>query len=310
MVRRGLSMRVLGYVAVAGLLGVAAFQSILGGAPIGSAKPETLSISAADICPVDAMTVPVIRRETRAFTVMPAHKALSVTPAKFGTRTEELVVVPEHREGATFFTEPKRVIATEPTRRLRVIEPEFESVAGVTGTVTRARVEGGILITDSASLDTGPDMKIVVGEARIQAVRLNAGLKMHEIKIIDTDGDGELVPAQTTSIEVRTVEAHPAVETTDIAAVVEQHEVEVVETPARKVEVDAYCAIMAQPALITDIQAVLDAKGIASGEPGVWSPATIDAIAAAQAKETDLVSPYLLLETLQKWLPEVELPTS
>ncbi len=303
-------MRIIGILAVVTMVGLAAFQSILGGAPDSRAQSEHIVLAQADICPVEAIKLPVIERKTRQFTMIPPHKALTVTPARYGTKVEEVVIVPEHHEGATFFTDRKRVIISEATRRLRVMGPEFETVPAIATSVKRARVSGGILIEDTAPLNTGPETKIVLREAQIQAVRINAGLKMLDVKSIDMDGDGDLIPAQTMSIEVRTVDSHPAVASSEIAAVVESHEIERLKTPAATVEVDAVCSMAGRSDLIADVQQSLEIKGYSGGVSGVWSPATIDAMAAVQAEETGLVSPYLLIETLRKWMPEVTIPTS
>jgi len=304
----GRPMRLAGLL-IALLLGaVAAFQSIVGGAPPSEAD-DGLTLAASDICAVDAATVPVLATETRDIVTTPAHRMLTVTPAVFGTRTETVTVVPEHRHGATFAEEEKRIIVSDPTRRLRAIPPVFdiELVVGSRG-VTRYRVTGGALVAEMESLPELPDNRIVISEARIQAVRVNAGLRMMQIHAIDQNGRGAVVPAETVEIEVRSVEEQPAVATTDIAAVTEPAQVVVVETPAGMVEAEAVCTIAERAPLIRHVQAALTARGIEAGTPGEWTPATIDALAAAQAEETGLVAPALLVRTLRAWVPQVALP--
>jgi hypothetical protein len=303
-------MRILGIIAVVGMVGLAAFQSIFSGTPEGSAESDPFDLAQSDICTIEAMTLPVVTREARSITMLPAHKALTVTPARYGTRTEEVVIVPEHREGATFFTERKRVIVSEPTRRLRVAGPEFETVPAIPVSVKRARVSDGILIKDNAQLASGPATRIITQEARIEAVRINAGLKMVDVKTIDTDGEGELIPEETMPIEVRTVDSHPAVASSEVAAVIETHEIETVEAAAQSLQTDAVCSMAGRTTLVRKVQAVLESKGHTSGEAGEWSAETIDAMAAVQADETGLVSPYMLIETLREWVPDLIIPTS
>ena len=291
--------------------GIAAVQSIVGGTPESEAEEQPLVLAASDICTVEAATLPVLATGTREIVTIPAHKTLAVVPARFGTRTETVELVPAHRQGATFFIEQKRVIVSEPTRRLRVVEPVFETVpVAETRSVVRPRVEGGVLIEEAEPLAPLPASKVLPREARIEAVRLNAGLKMLETKVVDTDGDGDPVAAETVEIEVRTVEAHPKVETREVAAGTETVEVETVETPSRRVEVDAICTLAARPPLLRSVREALAAKGIDTGEAGGWSAAAIDVMAAEQARDTGLVSPYLLLETLNLWLPEIRMPVS
>lgn len=301
-------MRLAGLLFALLLAGVAAFQSVIGGAPPSEAD-DGLTLAATDICPVEAATMPVIVTETREVVITPAHRILTVTPAVFGTRTETVTVVPEHREGATFVEEEKRVIVSDPTRRLRAIPPVFDIELAVgSRDVTRYRVSGGALVAEMESLPALPDNQIVISEARIQAVRVNAGLRMIQIQAIDEEGEGETVPAETVEIEVRSVEKQPVVATTEIPAVTEPVQVRVVETPALRVDEDAICTIAERSALIRHVQAALTSQGVEAGTPGEWTPATIDAVATAQAEETGLVSPALLVQTLRVWLPEVDLP--
>ncbi len=310
-INTGQPMRLAGIFVVLALIGIATAQSIVGGAPESEAENAKLALAASDICTVEVATVPVIVTQAREIVTTPAHKRLTVTPARFGTRTETVEIVPEHREGATFFAEPRRVIISEPTRRLRAMDAVFDSDDSVEDrTVIRPYVEDGKLVEQTDSLPAIPDSRMVRKKASIQAVRINAGLKMIDTKILDRDGEGEPVPAETIEIEVRTVEAQPSVATEDIPAVIEIVEIEIVETPSRRVEAEAICAIASRNPMIRRVQDALAAKGITTGESGVWSPVTIDAMAAMQAEETGLVSPFLLLETLRAWVPDVELPVS
>ena len=303
-------MRLAGILAALALICVAAFQSVIGGAPDGEADTRIV-LADSDFCTVEAATLPVVVTETRDFVIVPAHKELSVTPARFGTRTETVTIVPEHHEGATFFAEPKRVIVSEPTRRLRAIEPviEIDPVFDARD-VIRPRVEGGELIETTESLPPLPESYSVLSDGSIQAVRINAGLKMLDTRIIDTDGEGALVPAETIEIEVRTVETKPAVETHEVAAVTETAEFQKIETQSSRVDVAAVCSMAGKAALIGRVEEVLTAKGIEIDASGEWSASTIDAVAAAQTAETGLVSPHLLLETLRLWLPDLALPAS
>jgi len=303
-------MRLAGIIAAITLVAVVAVLSLVGGTP-GSKADDAIVLATADICSVDIATVPVMATKTRKFVTMPAYNELVVTPARYGTRMETVTLVPEHREGATFFTEPERVIVSEPTRRLRVIEPVFELSPDIDGrVVVRPRVENGVLVETGEDLPPLPESRIVVTEARIEAVRINAGLKMIDAKIVDEDGDGETVPAETIEVEVRTVEAHPVVETAAIAAMTESAEVETVVTPSRRMKADAVCTIAERPALLRLVQAALTERSIDAGTPGEWTPATVDAIAAAQAEATGYVSTGLLLETLREWVPGVDVPVS
>lgn len=304
-------MRLAGIFVVLALVGLAAVQSIVGGAPESEAEDTPLVLAASDICIVEAATLPVLTTETREIVTTPAHKLLTVTPARFGKRIETVEIVPAHREGATFFNEPTRVIVSEPTRRLRAMAPVFETDTSIEArTLLRPHVQGGKLVEQTDTLPPIPDSRIVLRKASIQAVRINAGLKMIDTKVIDRDGEGDTVPPETMEIEVRTVEAQPVVETEDVAAVTETVEVEMVETASRRVEAQAICTIASRKPLVRRVQDALAARDVATGVPGAWSPATIDAMAAIQAQETGLVSPYLLLDTLRAWLPDVELPTS
>ncbi len=290
------------------LVALAATQFVAGGAPEGRADIR-LALAPDDICTVEAATRPVLATETRAVAVTPAHTLLTVTPATFGTRTETVTVVPEHRTGATFVAEDTRVIVSEPTRRLRAVPPVFgPDLVVIPREVTRPRVEGGVLVEAVETLPPLPEGQVVVTEARIEAVRINAGLRLLEIQAIDADGEGEIVPAETVEIEVRTVETPPAVESVEVAAVTETVEVETVETPSRRIEAAALCAPGAHPTLVRRVQDVLVARDIEAGAPGEWTPATVDALAAAQAEATGLVSPHLLVETLRLWLPELAIP--
>ena len=317
-------MRLAGIFAVLALVGIAAVQSIVGGAPESEADDTPLVLAASDICIVEAGTGEVWKTETREIVTTPAHKQLTVIPARYGTRIDTVEIVPEHREGATFFTEPRRVIVSEPTRRLRAIPAVIDpapAVGQVAGKIYR--VEGGKLIEKTVMRSPQAALqreRILVRESRIDAVRISAGLKMLETKVIDTDGDGEIVPAETMDIEVRTVEAHPSVETRDVPAVTETVEIREMETPARRVEVEAVCTLAARDRLLRRVRNVLLEKGetpemsdspkTGIGEPGTWSIPAIDMMAMMQAREFGLVSPYLLLDTLRVWLPDVDLPTS
>ncbi len=304
-------MRFAGIFVILALIGIAVTQSIVGGAPDSEAGDEAFVFAASDICTVEAATVPVLTTDTREIITTPAHKRLVVTPARYGSRIETVEITPEHRKGATFFNEPRRVIVSEPTRRLRAIEATFENDAAIEArTVLHPNVEGGKLIAVSKTLPPIPDNRMLLRKASIQAVRINAGLKMIDTRVIDQDGEGEPVPAETVEIEVRTIESHPAVKTEDIAAVTEFVEITTVQTPSKRVETQAICTIANRKPLIRKVQDILAAKNVATGEPGTWSPATIDAMAAIQAQETGLVSPYLLLETLRAWVPEATIPVS
>jgi len=304
-------MRFAGIFVVLALIGLAAVQSIVGGAPEGEAGEASLMLAASDICLVEAATVPVLATRSREIVTTPAHKRLTVTPARYGTRIDTVEIVPAHNGGATFFGEPKRIIISEPTRRLRAIAAVFETdVALDARTVIRPHVEDGKLVETTEALSAVPESRIVLRKASIQAVRINAGLKMIDTKIIDRDGEGDPVPAETTEIEVRTVEAQPVVETEDIPAITETVEIEIVETPSRRIEAEAVCTIADRKPLVRRVQDRLASADGPLGEPGTWSPATIDAMAALQAEQTGLVSPYLLLETLRAWVPDVKLPVS
>lgn len=303
-------MRLAGIIAAFVLVGGFATLSLLGGTP-GSRADDAISLAAADICSVEVATVPVVKTETRRFVTMPAYNELVVTPARYGTRTETVILTPEHREGATFFMEPKRVIVSEPTRRLRVVEPVFELTPDIDGrSVIRPRVENGVLVETGEDLPPLPESRILVSEARIEAVRINAGLKMLDTRILDADGEGAVVPAETTEIEVRTVEAHPAVETVAVAAMTESAEVVTVATPSRRMKADAVCDVAGRPVLLRRVQEALTDKGLDAGTPGEWTPGTVDAVAAAQAEATGYVSPHLLLETLAEWVPGIDMPVS
>jgi len=302
-------MRLAGIIAAIVLVGAVALQSLFGGTPDSEAD-DRIVLAESDICTVEVATLPVLTRQTRSFVVTPEYKELTVTPARFGTRTETVTVTPEHHEGATFFAESKRVIVSEPTRRLRavaaVIEPDlvFESRE-----VVRPRVEGGKLVEQIEELPPLPDNQIVIEKARIEAVRINAGLRMLDIQIIDEDGEGELVPAETVEIEVRTVEEDPVVNTNTVAAITETAEIDIVEIPSERVERPAVCTIGTHEALIRRVQQAITGDEAPDAGSGEWSAGTIDAMAAAQVAETGVVSPYLLIETVRAWMPDVVLPT-
>jgi len=86
--------------------------------------------------------------------------------------------------------------------------------------------------------------------------------------------------------------------------------VDIVEMPATIVEVEAVCDPAKHGALLARVREALTAKGLAPGPDDGWTPATVDAIAAAQTGETGLVSPHLLLESLRIWLPDLALSVS
>gem|GEM_PF-2823540 len=268
-------------------------------------------LAASDFCAVEAVTPPVLATETREVVTIPAHKVLSVTPARYGSRIDMATVVAEHREGATLVSENTRVLISEPTRRLRAVEPVLElAPVIVPRNVERPRVVGGVLVMEPEALPPLPERHIVRTEARIDAVRINAGLRMMETQVVETDGDGDIVPAEKVEIEVRTVEARPSVQAEHIAAVTEMADITFIKTPSSRVEVEAVCAPGEVAGLLPQVQDALTARGIEAGVPGEWTPDTIDAIAAAQSAETGHVSPYLLVQTLRVWLPELDLPVS
>jgi len=252
-------MRPAGIIAAA-LLSVGALAIAFTGGTPSSRADARIVLAASDFCAVEAVTPPVLATETREVVTIPAHKVLSVTPARYGSRIDMATVVAEHREGATLVSENTRVLISEPTRR--------------------------------------------------HAVRINAGLRMMETQVVETDGDGDIVPAEKVEIEVRTVEARPSVQAEHIAAVTEMADITFIKTPSSRVEVEAVCAPGEVAGLLPQVQDALTARGIEAGVPGEWTPDTIDAIAAAQSAETGHVSPYLLVQTLRVWLPELDLPVS
>ena len=305
---------------IIGLVVSAVFATGLGIWWLGDA-PETVEdvqeavapeISPAEICTANAATSPVLQVEKREIVIADGYKQLAVSPAKFGIVDTKLTLVPAHKEGATFFTEPTRVIVAEPTRRLTVEPAEFATAPAVDETeTTQYLVENGALIEKPLALSPIPERRIVTKQASIMSVRFTPGFKQFDVKVIDKNGDGPDVPAEIITIERRTVEAHPQVTTVDVQPLKEMRDIQVVEKPAEILKSKAFCTIYAREDMILAVRSALINEGALSGAPdGDWDAATIDSMALYQEKKTGLISEALLLETLKILVPDIELPTS
>ena len=310
----GKTMRAFGILFAGAAVMALAAQSFVSGVPQSDAvsSANTLTLAELDICEVDVATRPVMGVEEREVVTAEAYSELTVIPATFGSVTEKLTIVPAHREGATFFTEQERVIVSEPTRQLRAVPAKFDTVPAVSKLfATDYQVQGGELLETETLLDPIPDMQIVLRKAEIHAVRVNAGLEMHEVQVIDKDGDGKPVPATTIDYERRTVESHPKVETKEIPEKKEVLEIGVVKVEATRTAAPALCSVADRADIVRAVQAALVERGFSGIEAnGEWDAATVDAMALVQLEETGFVSPSLLLETLPVLLPDLAVPTA
>lgn len=305
-------MRLLIGVFAAGMVGVAAFQSVIG--PSKPLQAESIVQKVADvaICDVAVATAPVLRSVMTEYVATEGYQRLSVTPSVFGTATEELTLTPAHREGATFRTEEIRIVTAEPTRRLRVIPPEFEPVPAFEPLkVERHHVQGGALVPVMDTIEYEALTRQVSRASTIMSVRLSAGIKMMEIRHLEKDGNGDPVPAQTMTIERRTVESHPAVASEQIEAIYRTAEIQEIVSPASVSTAPALCELEARPELVGAILRKLTEDGAYAGasDEKAWTPEVIDALAVWQEAQTGLIAPAPLLEVVPMLLPNIVLPT-
>ncbi len=310
----GAVMRIIGLVCSAAVLAGLGIWWMGNDAQPPESVPEKVafSVSPEEICRVDAAKPPVLRTEKREVVVADAYKQLAVSPAEFGMVEAKVTLTPAHKQGATFFTEPTRVIVAEPTRRLTVKPAQFLTVPAIDDTTTQNyRVENGELIDEELTLSPIPERQIVTKQASIMSVRFTPGFKTFDVKEIDQDGDGPQVPAEIIIVERRTVEVHPKVTTTEVAERSEIRDVQIVAENAELVRKDAFCSIKSREDFISAIRSALVGNGAFSGPvEGGWDSALIDSMAAFQQQHTGYISPALLLETLQALVPETEIPTS
>jgi len=266
-------------------------------------------------CYARVMTGGHYRMTTRRIEIHPAYERLDVIPEKYKTVPEEVVVIPEHREGdvlveklVEFIVQPAsdRLVATQATHktiseRLKVRDAYTTWKRGKNPAAIIDSVGGritGAEILKTKQLKTGETLalvKVLAQFAMVERIVLDTPASVRRVRtpsktrtisvkeIVEKSDSGSLIPAETIMISKRVSVAPAAVQRVTVPATyknVSYRERSGAE-PLQWREI--LCETHMSPDIIRHVQDALQTSGFYQGPvDGTYSPSTASAIARYQ----------------------------
>lgn len=255
------------------------------------AKLEKKSVHSITICTLSRKINAMTKQVSKTVIIQQASTELVVAPPVMETVSKRIMVIPEHRNGATFQNGLKTILVQEAFTDVKKIPAVFEE-----------NVE--IAYFEDASVSKQYNKKYLKRPAHAVQRVVPAVTKDIEIQKIQKNGpDSEgLIPAVFMSHSLRIMKTPAQVYERVIPAVAKTLYADVITRPAQSIFGDGPCKYKSADKLIYELQSKLKANGYFTGEKnGNWSNALSDSILMFQKAEhlTVLGKPTLeLLESL------------